>query len=247
MAEQTHKTDMSDQPDRQDLEDRVEQLESTISKMLPGRRDALKLGGAALVGGAAMSGSASAGTGQAGTIGTANDPVDVESEDINNADTLTTEKLVVNNGLLAGELIGSDSGGSKQQVTGINFDEYKQIVARGNFRADGSTDVELTFDDVNSGGEYHFFDNDGTIQNTQNTLRLLDANNSITIIGTVVLTHRDTGGRFAVESNLAPTFRDSRTNKIAIKGACNLQLSVGSFEIFGVSDSDNFMELYGIR
>ena len=62
MAEQTNNRDMSDEPDRQDLEDRVDQLESTISKMLPGRRDALKLGGAALVGGAAMSGSASAGT-----------------------------------------------------------------------------------------------------------------------------------------------------------------------------------------
>jgi len=87
---------MSDEPDRQDLEDRVDQLEETISKMLPGRRDALKLGGAALVGGAAMSGSASAGTQQAGTIGTANDPVDVESEDINNADTITTDSLDAN-------------------------------------------------------------------------------------------------------------------------------------------------------
>jgi len=87
---------MSDEPDRQDLEDRVDQLESTISKMLPSRRDALKLGGAALVGGAAMSGSASAGTQQAGTIGTSGSPVDVESEDINNADTVTTQDLVVN-------------------------------------------------------------------------------------------------------------------------------------------------------
>jgi len=96
MAEQTNNTDMSDEADRQHLEDRVDQLESTISNMLPSRRDALKLGGAALVGGAAMSGSASAGTQQAGTIGTANDPVDVESEDINNADTVTTQDLVVN-------------------------------------------------------------------------------------------------------------------------------------------------------
>jgi len=87
---------MTDQSNRQDLEDRVDQLESTISKMLPGRRDALKLGGAALVGGAAMSGSASAGTSQAGTIGTSGAPVDIESEDINNADTVTTQDLVVN-------------------------------------------------------------------------------------------------------------------------------------------------------
>jgi hypothetical protein len=43
-----------------------------------------------------MSGSASAGTQQAGTIGTATDPVDVESDDINNADTVTTQDLVVN-------------------------------------------------------------------------------------------------------------------------------------------------------
>jgi hypothetical protein len=74
---------MSDKPDRQDLEDRVDQLETTIAKMLPGRRDALKLGGAALLGGAAMSGSASAGGNEAGTIGTAGAPVDVEVEDIN--------------------------------------------------------------------------------------------------------------------------------------------------------------------
>jgi len=97
MAEQTNNRDMTDEPDRQDLEDRVDQLESTISKMLPSRRDTLKLGGAALVGGAAMSGSASAGTQQAGTIGTANDPVDVESEDINNADTINTQNILPKN------------------------------------------------------------------------------------------------------------------------------------------------------
>jgi len=96
MAEQTNNTDMSEEPDRQDLEDRVDQLESTIAKMLPSRRDALKLGGAALVGGAAMSGTASAGDESEGTIGTSGSPVDVESEDINNADTVTTENLVVN-------------------------------------------------------------------------------------------------------------------------------------------------------
>jgi len=95
MAEQTHKRDMSDEPDRQDLEDRVEQLESTISKMLPSRRDALKLGGAALVGGAAMSGAASAQPGdqdgEAGVIGTDNNPVDIEASDIE------VDDLVVNN------------------------------------------------------------------------------------------------------------------------------------------------------
>jgi len=81
----------------QQLENRIDKLESTIEKMMPSRRDALKMGGAALVGGAAMSGTASAGTNQVGTIGSQASPVDLQSEDINNADTVTTENLVVNN------------------------------------------------------------------------------------------------------------------------------------------------------
>jgi hypothetical protein len=58
-----------------------------------------------------MSGTASAGTQQAGTIGTANDPVDVESEDISNADTVTTQDLVVN-GTATGPF-GSDLQGCR--------------------------------------------------------------------------------------------------------------------------------------
>jgi len=129
MAEQTNNTDMSDEPDRQDLEDRVDQLESTISKMLPSRRDALKFGGAALVGGAAMSGSASAGTQQAGTIGTAADPVDVESEDISNADTVTTQDLVVN-GTATGPFGGGGGvvleSGDSITVETVNFNSTDQ-------------------------------------------------------------------------------------------------------------------------
>jgi len=84
---------MTDDKTRQ-LENRIDKLESTIEKMMPSRRDALKMGGAALVGGAAMSGTASAGGNQKGTIGASpNDLVDIESEDINNADTVTTNTL----------------------------------------------------------------------------------------------------------------------------------------------------------
>jgi hypothetical protein len=103
---------MTDDKTRQ-LENRIDKLESTIEKMMPSRRDALKMGGAALVGGAAMSGTASAGTNQKGTIGASpNDLVDIESEDINNADTITTKSLVtqnVNSGYVyAGAFPGSD-------------------------------------------------------------------------------------------------------------------------------------------
>jgi len=103
----------------QRLEDRIDELEATIKKMLPGRRDALKLGGAAALGAAAFSGTASAGSSQVGTIGGAGNLVDVEAEDINVDDTLTTEDLVVN-----GTATGPFGGG------GIIFSEGDSITER---------------------------------------------------------------------------------------------------------------------
>jgi len=98
---------MDDQSDKiSRLEDRIEQLEAKTKKMMPSRRDALKYGGAAVLGAAAMSGSASAGSAQVGTIGDSNNLVDVEAEDINVDDTLTTQDLVVN-----GTVTGPFGGG----------------------------------------------------------------------------------------------------------------------------------------
>jgi len=78
----------------QKLEARIDELEATIKKMLPGRRDAIKLGGAAVIGGAAMSGTASAGSSQVGTIGDASNLVDVHAEDLFDVDTINGDKLV---------------------------------------------------------------------------------------------------------------------------------------------------------
>jgi len=76
------------------LEDRIDQLEATISKMLPGRRDAMKLGGAAVIGAAAMSGTASAGSSQVGTIGDGSNLVDIHAEDLFDVDTINGDNLV---------------------------------------------------------------------------------------------------------------------------------------------------------
>ena len=78
------------------LEDLIDQLEAVTKKMMPSRRDALKLGGAAAIGAATMSGTASAGSNQVGTIGDANNLVDIEAEDVSVSDTLTTQDIVVN-------------------------------------------------------------------------------------------------------------------------------------------------------
>jgi len=83
-----------------ELEDRIDQLEATIAKMLPGRRDAMKLGGAAVIGAAAMSGTASANAGtdndQVGTIGAdPDDYVDIYVEQIAFSDEGTLRTLEV--------------------------------------------------------------------------------------------------------------------------------------------------------
>jgi len=86
---------MDDKSERvAELEDRIEQLEATIAKMLPGRRDAMKLGGAAVLGAAAMSGTASAGSSQVGTIGDSSNLVDVHAEDLFDVDTINGDNLV---------------------------------------------------------------------------------------------------------------------------------------------------------
>jgi hypothetical protein len=85
---------MDDEPKVQQLENRIDSLESTIEKMMPSRRDALKMGGAALAGGSLMAGTASAGTNQVGTIGSASQPVDVNAEDID-AVSLNTGSVTI--------------------------------------------------------------------------------------------------------------------------------------------------------
>jgi len=108
---------MDDVPQVEQLENRIDELEATIEKMMPSRRDALKMGGAALAGGSLMAGTASAGSNQVGTIGDkdATPPklVDIHSEDINNADTVTTQDLVVN---------GTANGGFEADISRIFFD-----------------------------------------------------------------------------------------------------------------------------
>jgi len=90
------------------LEDRIEQLEAVTRKMMPSRRDALKLGGAAAIGAATMSGTASAGSNQVGTIGDPNNLVDIEAEDVTINDTLNGASI---SGAAQDEALLSDGAG----------------------------------------------------------------------------------------------------------------------------------------
>jgi len=85
----------SEQPDREELASRVDELEQTVSKMLPDRRGVLKGLGAAAIGGAAVGGATGGASGQsaAGQIGTESEPVDVEGAQ-GNFDSVNTGQLI---------------------------------------------------------------------------------------------------------------------------------------------------------
>jgi len=113
---------MTDKEKIEELETRVDQLETTIRKMLPSRRDALKLGVAGVAGAAAMSGSASAnagtGDGEVGTIGDASDKVDMFAQDIE-VETINSDEPVTSGESYAYQLI--DNGGSSSTPKVIEF------------------------------------------------------------------------------------------------------------------------------
>jgi len=80
----TDNTD-SDEPTKAELHDRVRKLESTVEKLMPSRRDALRMGAAGIAGAAglgAASQSADASTGSAGDIGDPNNRPDLFADDI---------------------------------------------------------------------------------------------------------------------------------------------------------------------
>jgi len=91
------------------LETRIDELEETIRKMLPSRREALGMGVAGLAGASLMSGTASAGSAQVGTIGDNSNLVDLVAEDVTITDTLNTASL---SGAAAGEALLSDGSGN---------------------------------------------------------------------------------------------------------------------------------------
>jgi len=100
-------TDNTDEPSKAELHDRVKQLESTVEKLMPSRRDALRLGAAGLAGAAglgAASRSAEASTGSAGTIGSSGSRPDLLADDV---DTRSVTQRTLYAGAFAGSSVDS--------------------------------------------------------------------------------------------------------------------------------------------
>jgi len=93
-------TDTTDEPSKAELHERVQQLESTVEKLMPSRRDALKLGAAGIAGAAGLSATtqpADASTGSAGTIGSSSDRPDafLDEANVNQLTGVSTEGIIL--------------------------------------------------------------------------------------------------------------------------------------------------------
>jgi len=76
----------TDEPTKAELHERVEQLESTVEKLMPSRRDALRMGAAGIAGAVGLSATsqpADASTGSAGSIGSTSDRPDAFLDEAN--------------------------------------------------------------------------------------------------------------------------------------------------------------------
>jgi len=82
----------TDEPSKAELHDRVKQLESTVEKLMPSRRDALRMGAAGLAGAVglgAASQTAEASTGSAGTIGSSGSRPDLLADRVSISEVAT--------------------------------------------------------------------------------------------------------------------------------------------------------------
>jgi len=107
------KTDNTDEPSKAELHDRVRKLESTVEKLMPSRRDALKLGAAGIAGAAGLSATtqpADAATGSAGQIGDVNNRPDVFADTVDaNERTLDTANNRVNTNVTETSGVGTSN------------------------------------------------------------------------------------------------------------------------------------------
>jgi hypothetical protein len=243
MAEQTHNRDMSDEPDRQDLEDRVDHLESTISKMLPSRRDALKLGGAALVGGAAMSGAASAQPGdkdgEAGVIGTDNDPVDIEASDIEVDDLVVNQSLQANQTNIRDKVDFLSFTNSDAASFNLNLEINEMLVMsiQGHSSSGGGSSLFMRIN--NSTSAYETVFTDGTSSTSTQGFEIVDSSGNFGDFAGQLQIMKGPFGRIAVNGPLGSA-RFTRINKTILSGGIGVQFSDNITIDFQTSGTDPF-------
>jgi hypothetical protein len=168
-------TDNTDEPSKAELHDRVQQLESTVAKMMPSRRDALRMGAAGIAGAAglgAASQSADASTGSAGAIGSSSDRPDLFADEIDaNRAKVITESQSGNEGTVSFSGLQTDktnvvrlflrvtsititNGDLKLQVNGETSSSYETVFTDGSSTVDDGFIIHSSTDQsANAVGE----------------------------------------------------------------------------------------------
>jgi len=149
----TNEKTNTDEPSKAELHDRVEKLESTVAKMMPSRRDALKLGAAGIAGAAGLSAAsqpADASTGSAGTIGSTSDRPDafLDEANVNQLTGVSTGGVYQEDSNSPFQANGSDIDAQLSQT----YDHVIGLIQADRTGVNNSNDLGMT---VNGGGTFH--------------------------------------------------------------------------------------------
>lgn len=182
----------------------------------------------------------------AGGLGTASDPVPGTTH----LESLSTANLTVANGLVAGELIGSDSGQkSALNVPLTDWTSYRQVVidCEELRTVDPSTtaDIELIFDSDESTA-YDYFDIGEGGRAGATAFRLAEVSGLTRFSGPIVITRNAENQRAAITPLISDTLDASRVNALTIRGDYRFSID-SSITIRGLdSSATQKMSVYGV-
>jgi len=152
-------TDNTDEPSKAELHDRVQKLESTVEKLMPSRRDALRLGAAGIAGAAGLSATtqpADASTGSAGQIGDSSNRPDIF------ADTVDANEVTRSGGWSSVR----SSRSLNTQFTNTNGSDIQVSVVL-NINNSGTIGARLNVGSVNGVGRFELFRDAGDVVTLQ--------------------------------------------------------------------------------
>jgi len=169
--------------------------------------------------------------------------------------------LEATDGLIAGETIDSASGSDSIQISNINATDYQQIIIRLESFSLSTSDanpatLELTIDNNDSNGQYGYIYNDGTKNDSQNTLELLKVagGERIDIAGNIILdvvqTGSGTDGYALAESGSLPFRSLGNVANQTVAGGTIISPTIDqSIELFATNGSGKSMDakLYGVK
>jgi len=255
---------MSDQtPDPTALDD--DQLDSLLDALAEraAERDDLDLPGTGAsrrtvltgllgLGGAAAGASVASAVGEnyssaSGVVGTDSEPLDEA-----NIKDLHAQGIQATNGLVAGELLASDSGQTTTLSVSVSRDNFSQLIINlPSLEIAPSGEAQLVVDGDDNAGTYEEIFNDGSVNSSENVLTFYSVGGDGGIAGGIITLTWDNGalGRFNLGASLGSRSVTTDIQQLLVGGGVRRDVT-SSIEIRGLDDStgrNSIMEVYGVR